>query len=207
MSPQPPRPSWKPATVAATACACCWWAWACGAAAGWFALDAAFTYPRHNRQHAQLEAFQARHGEESAVLWPEYARANKWETNYNAASGQSHSELDILTQWGIAGFTSLAGFGCLVFFFSARRRFVRLEGEGADLVLSDHCGLRLALADMEAIDAHQWETNGKAVVRGKGARIKLDDWKMEPDPTAAIFHVLADAGVKVEGLEPAVKPV
>ena len=169
------------------------------AASGWFALDAGVTYPRHNRMHALLVEFQAKHGEEAAVLWPDYAKAHDLERNYNAASGLAHSEMDIMTQWGICGFTLLAGVGCLIAFFSARRRFVKLEGQGAWLKLSNHCGTQWTLADIESVDASQWEMKGKAVVRGKGASIKLDDWKMDTETTDAIFNALVDAGVKVTG--------
>lgn len=177
--------------------------WAAGA---WFAYDGGVVYPRHNRQHAVLAQFEAAHPADAAMLWPDYAKQNGLEVNFNAASGQVHSDLDINTQWGIACFTALAGIGCMGFFLAARRRFVKLEGAGAGLTLSNHCGTRLTLADIEKIDASQWDAKGKAVVHGQGRRVKLDDWKMETDPTDAIFSALADAGVKVEGLAPETPP-
>ena len=170
----------------------------------WFMLDAGIRYPSENREWEAARAFQKEHGQGASLLWPDYARSRGFDPNYNnvAKEEQPHKGLDIPTQWGIGAATLLIGAVCLAAYFAARRRFVKLEGTGETMVLSDHCGLRMQLAQIQSVDASQGEEKGKAVVIGTAGRIHLDDWKMDTEPMGDIFNALVDAGVKVDGLAP-----
>lgn len=173
-------------------------------ASGWFMLDAGIRYPHENKQWEKVRSFQKEHGQEAALLWPRYANANGFNENYNNVAKEElpHTGLDISTQWGIAGFTLLMGAVCLAAYLTTRRQFVRLEGTGENMVLSNHTGLRLHLAQIDSMDASHWEDKGKAVVIGKTGQIKLDDWKMDTEPMNDIFHALVNEGVRVNGLAP-----
>ncbi len=164
-----------------------------GAAAVWFAFDATVTYPQHNRQHAQVEAFEKEHGTQASALWPAHAQTVGLDPNYNAAKGTSHSKMDILTQWIMCGATACFGLLFTLGFLLARRRFVRWNGTE----LSNHRGVVLKITEMDQLDMTQWEDKGVATVEGKPGTIKLDDWKMDPILTEAIVAALTAAGVKV----------
>ncbi len=156
-------------------------------AAAWFAVDASLTYPRHNDQHAKVEAFEKQNGSQASALWPAYAQAQGLDPNYNAAKGTFHSKMDILTQWVMCGGTAFLGLLFAAGFALARRRFVRWDGAE----LANHRGVRLKMAEMEKLDMTLWEDKGVATVVGKSGSIRLDDWKMDPAATEAIMEAVS----------------
>lgn len=160
------------------------------AAAAWFAFDAGVTYPRHNVQQAAQKAFTDAQGAQASAQWPAYADAHGFTPDYNEAA-KGHTEMDIMTQWGMGGGTALLGLMFVAGFAFARRRFVRWDGAQ----LSNHRGVCLDLSQMEQLDLSRWDEKGMAVVRGKAGQIALDDWKTDPDAAEAIVAALLRAGV------------
>jgi hypothetical protein len=165
--------------------------------AGWAVYDATVAYPAKQDKREVFEQFVLDNGPDPA-LWAAEARRLGWPIEEPKKIGQR----DILTQWVLFGIAFPLGALHLVLWVLWSRRFV----EGDEAGIRAHGGRSLTWDQVTAVDAHKWDRKGIAYIDyeadGGKDTVVLDDWKMEREPTDAIFDLVKEnvAEEKIAGL-------
>lgn len=167
------------------------------AVAGWFALDAIYTWPHSNVRWTAHDRF-VQEGHEDQ--WPAYARSQGWvETPPHKFFGH----LDLLTQYVIAGLGTMVGALLLIYWITQKDRTVRVDEEA----VYTPAGSRVPFTSIVGVGKKRWDSKGYATVRyqeqGRQRQFVLDDYKFETDITHQILEeieqrLLARSGGGVE---------
>lgn len=151
----------------------------------WAIYDGSVTYPEKQRQYEMSEQLKEDH-EDWRSRWETFAAEN--DLPENPSDIQSKSDMDIVTQFIMAGITFPIGLWTGAIFVSLGRRYIEADAKG----IRDWKGRELAYSDLVEVDHHRWDSKGIAILVGDqpdrgSVRITLDDWKFEREPTVAIF--------------------
>lgn len=152
---------------------------------GWCVYDGAYMLPEKQDKRAVFEQFVADNGPDPA-LWAAEARRLGWAIEEPKEIGEN----DILTQWLQLAIVLPIGLYNLYLFLMWSRRFVEGDASG----VRANGGRAFTWDQVAAVDAHKWDRKGIAYIEfesGSGQQmLVLDDWKMEREPTDAIFELL-----------------
>ncbi|MEX0887675.1 MAG: hypothetical protein WD009_14680 [Phycisphaeraceae bacterium] len=148
-----------------------------------FLYDAVVRYPEQQRIYEEYVEVRETH-EDWRSEWVQRMQAHGY-----PEVPEGRSEMDITTQYIFAGITGGLGLLFLFGFLRTFGRWVAVDDEG----LLTSARQRARWAAITSVDQERWETKGIAVVHyrtdaGQPARITLDDWKYDREPTQAIFE-------------------
>ncbi|MEM9414043.1 MAG: hypothetical protein AAGA29_01025 [Planctomycetota bacterium] len=156
---------------------------------GWAVYDATVKYPNKEklRETFERETSGAEPGNRLTV-WAEYAG----EHGLDKTEPEALSEFDILTQWLLFGISFPIGAYHLVQWMLWSRKFIEADDDG----VRAHGNTAFTWDQVTAVDANKWDRKGIAYIEydaGKGnSLLVLDDWKMEREPSDAIFALLQE---------------
>lgn len=171
--------------------------------------DGFIGYPR--AQERAL-AFEKLLEEKRSDEWDAYATERGWSTTPPAAP-KSHEEfeIDVKTQFWMAGGTALIGIVPLVAVWRSRGRWIELNQQG----LTSSWGQTVVLDQVTALEKRQWRNKGIARLRyndgGRTRTFVIDDFKFKRKPTDEILAEIEQqigfdkiSGGPPEGFEPEV---
>ena len=146
----------------------------------WSLFDGYVTYPNQRVRGLEYEKLKEE-GRENE--WAAIAKEKDWPTEY---PGEPKTENVIKGQYIMAVVTGILGLGFLIFVFRSRGRWI----EATETGLVTSWGKQLDYDQIVKLNKKSWKSKGIARVRGRKARIVLDDCKYDRPATEEILRLV-----------------